>query len=159
MGSGPYQIKSFEPGRTLTMERVKDYWGEKLPFAVGQNNFDGFRYEFFRDDEVELQAFKGDNYDLRQEPSAKNWATAYDFPAKQDGRVVLGEFPQPMRGSGVMTGLSFRMIAFGWRSAISSISKRSIARFSSANMSTLTAISTQRNLCRGGFPKAASWRS
>jgi microcin C transport system substrate-binding protein len=104
MGSGPYKIKSFEAGRTITYERVKDFWGEKLPIGIGQNNFDIFRYEFYRDDTVQLEAFKGDNYDVRIESSAKNWATAYDFPAKADGRVILGTFPEPMRGSGVMTG-------------------------------------------------------
>jgi microcin C transport system substrate-binding protein len=104
MGSGPYKVKSYEVGRTLTLERVKDFWGEKLPAGVGQNNFDQIRYEFFRDDEVQLQAFKGDNYDIRIEPSAKHWATEYDFPAKAAGRVVLDRFPQPMQGSGVMTG-------------------------------------------------------
>ena len=27
LGSGPYKIKSFEPGRAIVYERVKDYWG------------------------------------------------------------------------------------------------------------------------------------
>ncbi len=102
MGSGPYKVKSFEVGRTLTLERVADYWGAKLPFGIGQNNFNEYRYEFFRDDTVELEAFKGDNYDVRIEPSAKNWATQYDFPAVKDGRVVLEKFPQIKQGSGVM---------------------------------------------------------
>ncbi len=105
LGSGPYKVKTFEPGRTITYERVKDYWGEKLPFGVGQNNFDQFRYEFYRDDTVELEAFKGDNYDIRVEASAKNWATAYDIPAVRDGRIVLEKFPQTQKASGVMVGL------------------------------------------------------
>lgn len=104
MGSGPYRIKSFEPGRTITYERVKDYWGAKLPFGVGQNNFDQFRYEFYRDDTVALEAFKGDNYDVRPEMTAKNWATAYDIPAVKDGRITKEEFPQLRRGMGLMVG-------------------------------------------------------
>lgn len=100
LGSGAYRIKSFVPGRTVVYERVKDYWGQNLPVNVGSNNFDEIRYEYFRDDTVELEAFKADQYDFRVEASAKNWATAYDFPAKADGKVVLETFEN--RASGVM---------------------------------------------------------
>ena len=102
LGSGPYKLKTFEPGRTIVYERVKDFWGEKLPFGIGQNNFDEIRYESFRDDTVELEAFKGDNYDFRVESSAKNWATAYDIPPQKDGRIVLQKFAE--RASGIMSG-------------------------------------------------------
>lgn len=100
LGSGPYRIKSFEPGRFVVYERVRDWWGADLPTHVGTNNFDEIHYEFFRDGTVSLEAFKGDAYDARFENSAKNWATGYDFPARVDGRVVLETFQR--RGSGVM---------------------------------------------------------
>jgi microcin C transport system substrate-binding protein len=93
VGSGPYRIKDFEPGRSVVFERVKDYWGKNLPVNVGQNNFDELRYDFYRDTQVAMEAFKADQVDFRTEPSAKNWATAYDFPAVRDGRVILEEFP------------------------------------------------------------------
>ena len=50
--------------------------------------------------ELSLEAFKGDQCDWRTEGSAKNWATAYDFPAVKDKRVLQEEFPN--RSSGVM---------------------------------------------------------
>lgn len=56
LGSGPYRVKEFSPGRSLVLERVKDYWGAKLPVNVGQDNFDELRYEFFRDNTVALEA-------------------------------------------------------------------------------------------------------
>jgi len=56
--------------------------------------------EYFRDSTVALEAFKGDQVDWRTENSAKNWATAYDFPAVRDKRVVLEEFQ--IRNFGVM---------------------------------------------------------
>jgi microcin C transport system substrate-binding protein len=93
LGSGPYRIKEFVAGRSITYERVKDYWGKDLAVAVGQSNFDEIRYEYFRDSTVALEAFKGDQVDWRVENIAKNWATAYDFPAVKDKRVVLEEFP------------------------------------------------------------------
>jgi microcin C transport system substrate-binding protein len=98
LGSGPYKIKSVVPGRTIAYERVPDYWGAKLPVKIGQDNFDEIRYEYYRDDTVELEAFKADNYDFRVESSARNWATAYDFPAQREGRVVLEKFPERARG-------------------------------------------------------------
>ena len=93
LGSGPYRIKEFVAGRSVAMERVKDYWGVNVPAQVGQNNFDELRFEFFRDNLVALEAFKADQADWIAENSAKQWATAYDFPAVADKRVVKEEFP------------------------------------------------------------------
>ena len=100
LGSGPYRLKGFEAGRNASYERVKDYWGANLNVNVGQNNFDEIRYEYYRDATVLLEAFKGDRIDFRAENSARNWAVGYDFPARQQGRVVLEEFP--LRATGVM---------------------------------------------------------
>ena len=74
---------------------------------VGTNNFAQIRYEYFRDSTVALEAFKGDQVDWRTENSAKNWATAYDFPALRDKKVVLEEFP--VRNVGVMQAFAFNI--------------------------------------------------
>jgi microcin C transport system substrate-binding protein len=100
LASGPYRVKSFEAGRNATYERVKDYWGAALNVNVGQNNFDEIRYEYYRDATVLLEAFKGDRIDFRSENSARNWATGYNFPAREAGRVILEEFP--LRATGIM---------------------------------------------------------
>jgi microcin C transport system substrate-binding protein len=102
LGSGPYRIKEFVAGRSVTLERVKDYWGANLPVQLGQNNFDELRYEFFRDNLVALEAFKADQADWIAENSAKQWATAYEFPAVAEKRVVKEEFP--INDSGRMQG-------------------------------------------------------
>lgn len=98
LGCGAYRIKSFEAGRTLVYERVDDYWGKDLNVNVGRNNFGEIRFEYFRDSTVALEAFKADRLDWRTETSAKDWATAYDFPAVKDQRVVKEEFPVRSRG-------------------------------------------------------------
>jgi microcin C transport system substrate-binding protein len=98
LGSGPYRVKSVVPGRTVAYERVPDYWGAKVPAKAGTDNFDEIRFEYFRDDTVELEAFKAGHFDFRVESSARNWATAYDFPARRDGRVILETFPERARG-------------------------------------------------------------
>ncbi|MDP6178945.1 MAG: ABC transporter substrate-binding protein, partial [Desulfatiglandales bacterium] len=77
---GLYKIKSFEPGRMITYERVADYWGKDLPVNKGSYNFDLIRYDYYRDATVALQAFKAGEYDFRLENLSKNWATAYNIP-------------------------------------------------------------------------------
>lgn len=107
LGSGPYRIKSFVPGRSIVYERVKDHWARELNVNIGRNNFDELRYEYFRDSTVAIEAFKGDLIDWRSENSAKNWATAYDFPAVTDKRVLLEEFPN--RSSGIMQAFAMNI--------------------------------------------------
>jgi len=107
LGSGAYRIREFSPARNIVFERAKDYWADKLNVSVGRDNFDELRYEYFRDTTVALEAFKADTVDWRTENSAKNWATAYDFPAVNDKRVVLEEFP--VNNFGVMQAFAFNI--------------------------------------------------
>jgi microcin C transport system substrate-binding protein len=93
LGNGAYRVKEFIAGRTVVYERVKDYWGKDLNVNIGRDNFDELRFEYFRDSTVAIEAFKADVVDWRTENSAKDWATAYDFPAVKEKRVVLEEFP------------------------------------------------------------------
>jgi len=104
LGSGPYRLASFDAGRTLTYERVEDYWGADHPTQVGTNNFDRFVYEYFLDEAVWFEAFKGDQFDWWSEYTARRWATGFDFPAVAEGRVVREEFPQDYNGRGEMVG-------------------------------------------------------
>ncbi len=91
LGSGPYKIADFEPGRRIDVERVKDYWGADLPVRRGQNNFDRLRYEYYFDETVLRQALKAGKLDFREENQAKAWALDYDTPAVRDGRLKLEE--------------------------------------------------------------------
>jgi microcin C transport system substrate-binding protein len=107
LGSGPYRVKEFSAGRSLTLERVKDYWGAKIAVNVGQNNFDLIRYDYFRDDTISLEAFKADQLDWIGERSANAWATRYDFPAVRDHRVIKEKFP--VANVGRMQGYVFNL--------------------------------------------------
>jgi microcin C transport system substrate-binding protein len=107
LGCSAYRIREFVPGRSISLERVKDYWGRDLNVNIGRNNFDELRYEYFRDSTVALEAFKGDQVDWRLENSAKNWATAYDFPAVTEKHVLLEEFPN--RSSGIMQAFALNV--------------------------------------------------
>lgn len=87
LGSGAYKIKKFEPGRFITYERVKDYWGADVPVNKGANNYDLIRFDYYRDTTVALEAFKAGEYDFRLENSSKAWATAYKSPALKAGWI------------------------------------------------------------------------
>lgn len=93
VGSGPYKVAKFELGRSITYQRDPNWWARDLPTAVGTNNFDRVRIEYYRDATVALEAFKAGAIDVRSENIAKNWATAYDFPAAKDGRVIRQVIP------------------------------------------------------------------
>ena len=58
MGSGPYRVVKFEPGRFVELERVKDWWGKNAPLNVGRYNYDRIRIDYYRDQTVALEAFQ-----------------------------------------------------------------------------------------------------
>jgi microcin C transport system substrate-binding protein len=93
LGSGPYKVGRFEPGRFIEYDRVKDWWGADLPVARGQHNFDVLRYEYYRDREVAFEGFTAKSYLFREEFTSRTWATRYDFPAVRDGRVKREVIP------------------------------------------------------------------
>lgn len=88
MGSGPYRVAKVDPGRSITLRRVEDYWGRDLPVNRGRHNLDVVRYDYYRDRGIALEAFKAHEYDFREEFTSKSWATEYDVPAVRDGRIV-----------------------------------------------------------------------
>lgn len=102
IGSGPYRIAQFDAGRSITFERVEDWWGADLPINRGRYNFDRIVFDYYRDAEVMFEAFKAGQFDFRLENTAKNWATGYDIPAVRTGDIVkvqiANEDPQGMQG-------------------------------------------------------------
>lgn len=92
-GSGPYQLDSYDVNRRIVYKRNPDYWAKDLPINVGRHNFDTIRVEYFADDTASFEAFKAGEYLFRGENNSKRWATAYDFPAAQNGSVKREEIP------------------------------------------------------------------
>lgn len=93
VGSGPYKVSKYEPGRNITYERRKDYWGDYLPITKGHNLFKTVHYDFYRNAKIAMEAFKAGEYDIHSETDPIKWHSEYDFPAIKDGRVVKREFP------------------------------------------------------------------
>ncbi|MDL2200364.1 extracellular solute-binding protein [Halopseudomonas aestusnigri] len=93
LGSGPYRIGQVRPGRSISFERVEDYWAKDLPVMRGFYNFDTVVVDYYRDGNVTLEAFKAGQFDFNQEMAAKNWATGYASPALDAGQIVKEEIP------------------------------------------------------------------
>jgi microcin C transport system substrate-binding protein len=93
LGSGPYRVGQFEPGRYIEFLRVADWWGADLPVSRGQYNFDVVRFEYYRDRDVAFEGFTARNYLFREEFTSRIWATRYDFPAVHENRVKRETLP------------------------------------------------------------------
>jgi microcin C transport system substrate-binding protein len=108
LGSAAYKIASFKPGSEIIWERVKDYWGAKLPVKIGRENFDKRRYVYIQDENAAWQAFtKGGIEDIQMEMSSRRWATYYNFPAVEAGDVIKRSFPAKARAN--MQGFAMNM--------------------------------------------------
>lgn len=91
LGSGPYKIKEFSVNKNIVYERVENYWAKDLPVNRGRYNFAEISYDYYRDNNVLIEAFKGQKYDLRQENVARNWANAYNIEAVKNGEIIKKE--------------------------------------------------------------------
>ncbi len=91
LGSGPYQVDSLDPGRQIKYKRVENYWAKNLPVNKGLYNFDTIIYDYYKDSNVLVEAFKVGEYDFRREYNVKRWLSEYDFKAVQNGEVILTE--------------------------------------------------------------------
>ncbi|MEP1932311.1 MAG: extracellular solute-binding protein [Roseibium sp.] len=93
LSSGPFKVGKHAVNRYVEYKKVANYWAKDLPVLAGRFNFDVIRIEFFRDYQVAFEAFKKGDVTFQEEFSSKIWATEYNFPAVEDGRVVTKEFP------------------------------------------------------------------
>ncbi len=91
--SSPYIIDDFEAGRFVSFKRNADYWGNDVPFRRGTNNLDEVRLEFFGDETAAFEAFKVGEVNSNREFNVARWESQYNFPAVQDGDVVLSVLP------------------------------------------------------------------
>jgi len=100
IGSSPYPIDAFEPGRFISLKRNPDYWGKDVPFMRGQANLDEIRYDYYGDGDVVFQAFIAGEANAYREGNAAKWEYQYNFPRIQSGDVVKSLIPH-QRPSGI----------------------------------------------------------
>ena len=88
VGSGPYIIGKVDAGKSIVFLRNADYWGNHLSVNKGRHNFDQIKIDYYRSEEVLVEAFKGGKLDFRQENSAKRWNKAYKVNSDQQSNLV-----------------------------------------------------------------------
>jgi microcin C transport system substrate-binding protein len=91
LGSGPYRVEKVDSAKSISLVRVKDYWAKDLAVNVGRFNFDRMTYDYYRDNSILIEAFKGQKYDFRQENIARNWANSYNIDAIKNSEIIKKE--------------------------------------------------------------------
>ncbi|MDC0349125.1 extracellular solute-binding protein [Alphaproteobacteria bacterium] len=83
VSNGPYRIKSFEPGRYILFERVKDFWGKDLPTYKGRFNFDEVQIDYYLSGSTLFEAFKSGKIDVMEEEDPQKWKRNYIFSSSK----------------------------------------------------------------------------
>jgi len=93
IGSGPYVVDEFEPGKSIRYKKNPKYWGAGLPVRQGIFNFDTITYEYFKDQIVSVEAFKAGEFDFMPINIAKQWARDLQGPKFDDGTLKKEMLP------------------------------------------------------------------
>lgn len=93
LGSGPYTVSRVDAGRSVTYTRNENYWAKDLPINRGFYNFNEIVFDYYKDGSIAFEAFKAGAVDFRSENISKQWATGYQGPLFDDGKIVTAEIP------------------------------------------------------------------
>ena len=77
ISSGPYKIANIETGRSITFIKNEDWWKINNKDSLGRYNFKNIKYDFYRDQNVALEAFLSGEFDINIENDAVRWEKAY----------------------------------------------------------------------------------
>ena len=102
LGSGPYTITDYEPGRFVQLSRNPEYWGTDIAFRQGTHNYDSVKLDFYGDSKVLFEGFKAGEISAVREFNAETWESQYNFPAIARGDIIKSVIPH-QKPSG-MTG-------------------------------------------------------
>lgn len=102
VSSGPYIIDSFQPGRGITYKKNQNYWGWDLNVNKGFYHFNTFKFDYYRDTTVAIEAFKAGEFDVRVENEAKKWVHFKQEKNVLNGKIKMRSFkhklPSGMQG-------------------------------------------------------------
>lgn len=108
-GSGPYTLNENDivKGKSITIRRRKDYWGEQQRRNVGTNNFDELRETVVRDQNLVLQMFKKGDLDYYYVNVSREWIQEFNFDRVQRGliqkRKIFNDAPAAIQGIAINT--------------------------------------------------------
>jgi peptide/nickel transport system substrate-binding protein len=83
VGAGPFKVKSYKPGVSLSLERNPDYWGPRP-------HLDGIEFTWVADDRARVEALKRGDVDLVISLSPVQAAQAFESGATGFGWLTYG---------------------------------------------------------------------
>lgn len=113
-GTGPYIIREedVDKGKSVTVRKRNDYWGEKSRGNVGVANFGELRFVVVRDQNLAFEMFKKGELDFFYVSRSKVWVEETNFESVQRGlvqkRKIFNFEPQGTQG------LAFNMRREPW---------------------------------------------
>jgi len=93
IGSGPYRVADFSPGKSITYKLNPNYWARDLPVRRYQFNFGAITYKYFKDQVVAVEAFKAHEFDFMYVNIAKQWARDLVGPRFEKKEIVKKTLP------------------------------------------------------------------
>jgi microcin C transport system substrate-binding protein len=86
--SSAYKIIRVDPGRSITQELDKNYWGKDLPVNRGRYNFKIRKTDYYRDLSIAFESFIAGKTDYRMEGDQGQWEKSYNIDAYMDGYLI-----------------------------------------------------------------------
>jgi microcin C transport system substrate-binding protein len=80
VGSGPYQVESFEFGTFITFKKDPHWWGKDLSINRGRFNFARITYRYFKDPLALREAFKTGEIHVLPVGNPRDWVKEYNGP-------------------------------------------------------------------------------
>ena len=77
ISSGPYKISNIDTGRSITFIKNENWWKKDNEDSLGRYNFKKIRYDFYRDQNVALEAFLSGEFDINIENDPIRWENYY----------------------------------------------------------------------------------
>jgi microcin C transport system substrate-binding protein len=91
LGSGPYQVEEVQLGKKITFRRNPNYWARDLNSRRGMFNYDKVSFLYYKDETVQLEAFKAGEFDFVAVFNSKQWARDYRGPKFNRGLIKKAE--------------------------------------------------------------------
>jgi microcin C transport system substrate-binding protein len=108
-GSGPYRVDEADviKGKSVTIRRRNDYWGEKQRRTIGTSNFNEIREIVVRDNSLAFEMFKKGDIDYYLVNISRQWVEEMNFDKVQRGlvqkRKIYNDNPQGIQGLAINT--------------------------------------------------------
>jgi ABC-type oligopeptide transport system substrate-binding subunit len=98
LGNGPYKIAEIDAGKSIVYEKVADYWAKDLGVNRFHYNFDRMVFDYYRDEQIALEAFKSGECDVRREFNPARWQTGYEDDAGYIRENLTHSRPEKAQG-------------------------------------------------------------